>query len=56
MPLTVAVSVFVPGFAPSFHEPTVAMPLDVVNGVAPVTEPPPLATANVTCDDETGLL
>jgi hypothetical protein len=47
-PLTDAVSVFVPAVLPSVHEPACAMPVASVVAVAPVTDPLPLATANVT--------
>src|SRR5206468_1813150 len=40
---------------PSFHEPTVAMPAAFVVALPPVSEPPPLPTANVTDVPETGL-
>jgi hypothetical protein len=52
--LAVAVSVFVPGVAPSVQFPTVAMPLAFVIAVAPVTDPPPEATANVALTPATG--
>jgi len=46
LPATVAVSVFVPAAGPSDHDPRVAMPFTFVVTVAPVTEPPPPATAS----------
>ena len=49
-----AVSVFVPGEAPSIQLPTVAMPDVFVVCVAPVIVPPPDATAKVTLAPETG--
>src|SRR5438309_188823 len=51
----VAVSVFVPAVWASFQEPTVAMPLAFVVALPRVTEPLPLATANVTPTLCTGL-
>src|ERR1043166_6506674 len=56
MPTAVAVSVFAPTVFPSFQLPTVATPLASVLIAAPVTLPPPLATANVTSTPATGLL
>src|SRR5581483_11991471 len=47
-PLAVAVSVFAPAVLPTRHEPTVALPSAAVVAFAPVTAPPPLATAKVT--------
>jgi len=47
-PVVAAVSVFVPGVAPSVQPPTVAMPDAFVVCVAPVTVPPPDATVKVT--------
>ena len=44
----VAVSVLAPAVLPSVHEPTVAIPDAFVVALAPVIDPPPLATANVT--------
>ena len=55
-PALVAVSVLGPGVAPSVQLPTVAMPEALVVAAAPVTEPPPEATAKVTATPETGLL
>jgi hypothetical protein len=46
--VTVAVSVFAPGLLPSLQLPTVATPAPSVVCDAPVIDPPPLATANVT--------
>lgn len=46
-PRAVAVSVFAPT-EPSVQLPTVAMPKVLVVVVPPVTDPPPVATANVT--------
>ena len=43
-----AVNVFVPAVVPSRQLPTVAIPLAFVVVVPPVTDPPPLATLNVT--------
>jgi hypothetical protein len=55
-PVDVAVNVLAPALAPNLHDPTVAMPEALVVAVAPVMEPPPLATAKVTLTPETGLL
>jgi hypothetical protein len=44
----VAVSVFAPAADPSVHDPTVAIPDAFVVAFAPVTLPPPVATAKVT--------
>ena len=52
----VAVTVFDPATVPSVQLPTVAMPPAFVVTDALVTEPPPVATANVTLMPETGLL
>jgi hypothetical protein len=52
----VAVSVFAPTVVPSVQLPTVATPLPFVVVEAPVTLPPPDATANVTGTPRTGLL
>ena len=46
-PTPVAVSEFAPGTGPSCHEPTAAIPFVPVTALAPVTEPPPEATAKV---------
>ena len=54
-PVNVALSVFVPAVVPSVQLPTVATPLLPELGVAPVTDPPPLATANVTVTPATTL-
>ena len=51
----VAVRVLGPGVSPRVQLPTVAMPSAPVLGVAPVTLPPPLATANVTTTPGHGL-
>ena len=51
----VAVRVFGPAMGPSVHDPTVAMPAVVVVALAPVIDPPPDATANVTATPATGL-
>jgi hypothetical protein len=51
----VAVSEFGPGVLPSVQLPTVAIPLPFVVALAPVTLPPPDATANVTLTPLTGL-
>ena len=56
IPVDVAVNVLAPALAPNVHEPTVATPEALVVLVAPVIEPPPLATAKVTLTPETGLL
>src|SRR5579862_549279 len=53
--MTVAVRVFAPAVVPRVHPPTVATPFESVVCVAPVTDPPPLVTANVTCTPETPL-
>lgn len=51
----VAVTVFEPAVVPSVHVPAVAMPLLFVVAFAPVMDPPPDATANVTVTPLTGL-
>jgi hypothetical protein len=50
-PATVAVIVFTPADGPSVQLPTVATPLAFVVAAAPVSEPPPPVTANVTATD-----
>ena len=55
-PGLVAVSVLAPAVVPSVQLPTVAMPDALVVADAPVTEPPPEATAKVTATPATGLL
>ena len=52
----VAVNVFDPAVVPNVQLPTVAMPLAFVVADPLVTEPPPVATANVTETPETALL
>src|SRR5256885_7146322 len=52
----VALIVFTPDAAPSVHAPTRATPLASVVCVAPVIEPPPATTVNVTAIPETNLL
>jgi hypothetical protein len=52
----VAVIVFEPAIVPRVQLPTVAMPLAFVVADAPVTAPPPVATANVTLTPLTTLL
>ena len=52
-PVAVALSVFTPVAVPSIQLPTAAIPLLPVLGVAPVTLPPPDATANVTLTPDT---
>ncbi|HVN74204.1 MAG TPA: hypothetical protein VMT44_06405 [Methanoregula sp.] len=52
----VAVSVLVPAVVPNVQLPTVAIPLESVVAEAPVREPPPEPTANVTVTPLTGLL
>src|SRR5580765_2364677 len=47
-PVTVAVTVLIPGVAPVVHDPRVAIPAVLVTGVAPVSVPPPAVTAKVT--------
>src|SRR2546428_4246783 len=54
LPLAVAVSVFVPSW--TVQLPTVATPSTPVVAFAPVTLPPPLATAKVTATLGTGRL
>ena len=54
-PAREAVSVFAPAVVPNRQLPTVAIPAALVVGLAPVTEPPPEATAKVTTTPETGL-
>src|SRR5712691_1228091 len=54
-PVTVAVSVLVPGLAPTVQLPTVATPSLPVVAVRPVALPPPVATANVTWTPPTGM-
>src|SRR5206468_4039328 len=51
----VAVSVFAPAVWPRFPAPPVATPLAFVVALGPVSEPLPLATANVTATLGTGL-
>ena len=53
-PAHVAVRVLAPATVPSFQLPTVAMPEASDTADAPVTEPPPEATANVTVTPATG--
>jgi hypothetical protein len=53
-PVVVAMSVFVPGEAPSVQLPMVAMPDVFVVCVAPVAVPPPDATVKVTPAPKTG--
>ncbi len=55
-PPLVAVRVLAPAIVPSIQLPSVAMPLALVVGEAPVTEPPPPVTAKVTLTPLTGLL
>jgi hypothetical protein len=55
-PVLVAVSVLPPGIGPRVQLPIVAIPLALVVWVAPVTLPPPEATAKVTVIPATGLL
>ena len=55
-PALVAVRVLAPAVVPSVQLPTVAMPAALVVAEAPVTEPPPEATAKVTVTPATGLL
>src|SRR5438128_319714 len=43
-----AVIVLRPAVVPRIHEPTVAIPWALVVAVAPVIDPPPIASANVT--------
>jgi hypothetical protein len=50
-----AVSVLLPAVEPSVQLPTVAIPEAFVACEAPVTEPPPLATANTTITPLTGI-
>ena len=52
----VAVSVFNPAVVPNVQVPIVAIPFASVVVDGPVTEPPPVATANVTDTPLTGLL
>ena len=52
----VAVSVLLPAVAPKVQDPRVAIPKLFVVWVAPVIEPPPVATAKVTLTPLTGLL
>ena len=47
-PGAAAVNVFTPAVAPSVQLPTVAIPDSLVVCEAPVTDPPPVATENVT--------
>src|SRR5687768_5427454 len=54
-PAVDAVSVLVPGAEPSVQLPTVAVPVPFEVVVAPVTDPPPLATVNVTVAPDTML-
>ena len=55
LPVIVAVSVFAPAVVPSVQLPTVAIPDAFVVATAPVSSPPPDATANVTDTPSTGL-
>jgi hypothetical protein len=55
-PATAADNVFAPAAVPRVQLPTVAMPAVFVNAVAPVIEPPPDTTANVTDAPSFGLL
>ena len=56
-PVTVAVRVLLPASVPRVQLPTAAKPLlSVATLVAPVTLPPPVATAKLTMTPETGLL
>ena len=55
-PVLVAMMLLLPALAPSVQLPTVAMPCAFVVCVAPVTEPPPVPTANVTRTPATGTL
>ena len=55
-PVLVAMMLLLPALAPSVQLPTVAMPCAFVVCVAPVTEPPPVPTANVTMTPATGTL
>lgn len=50
----VAISVLAPTLGPSVQLPTLATPLPFVCVVAPVTDPPPDATANDTAAPTTG--
>ena len=52
-PLAVAVRLLAPVAEPSVHDSTVAMPDASVVEFAPLTEPPPLATANTTATPAT---
>jgi hypothetical protein len=52
-PADVADKVFWPGTGPSVQLPTVAMPEPLVFWLAPVIDPPPPVTANVTATPET---
>lgn len=49
-----ALNVFGPAVVPRIHDPTVAIPEPSVCTDAPVTEPPPPATANVTVTPAAG--
>jgi hypothetical protein len=51
----VAVRTFVPTIGPRVHEPTVAIPAAFVEAAAPVTEPPPDATAKFTVTPDIAL-
>jgi hypothetical protein len=51
-----AVIEFGPAVIPSVHEPTVAIPEELLVALAPVIDPPPLATRKLTIAPFTGLL
>ena len=51
----VALILFVPTTGPSVHDPTVAIPEEFVEVVAPETDPPPDATAKITDTPLAGL-
>src|SRR2546425_6298166 len=54
-PAAVAIIVFLPATTPSFQLPTAASPFTLVEGVPPVSDPPPESTANVTVTPATPL-
>src|SRR4029077_20706354 len=54
IPLGAAVAVNELAPSCTVHDPTIATPFDVVDVVAPVTLPPPVATAKVTLTPDTG--
>src|SRR5579862_6129726 len=54
-PTDVQVVVLTPAAGPSVQPPSVAMPLEPVNWLAPVIVPPPVTLPHITVTPETGL-